>query len=152
MCLQLEQLSDESTGMEAILPIQNQISGNKNDQRTLESTTIWWKQTRGKIKNMIPETNLWFKICGEQNIWRLDVSMNNPSLTSLVQIMQASSSTNCNLMPYFPFNCWRIHICNQAQFKWITNSKLRGERLKKMIEMKHQIQVLYHGKVKQQSL
>lgn len=152
MCLQLEQLSDESTGMEAILPIQNQISGNKNDQRTLESTTIWWKQTRGKIKNMIPETNLWFKICSEQNIWRLDVSMNNPSLASLVQIMQASSSTNCNLMPYFPFNCWRIHICNQAQFKWITNSKLRGERLKKMIEMKHQIQVLYHGKVKQQSL
>lgn len=152
MCLQLEQLSDESTGMEAILPIQNQISGNKNDQRTLESTTIWWKQKRGKIKNMIPETNLWFKICGEQNIWRLDVSMNNPSLTSLVQIMQASSSTNCNLMPYFPFNCWRIHICNRAPFKWITNSKLRGERLKKMIEMKHQIQVLYHGKVKQQSL
>lgn len=152
MCLQLEQLSDESTGMEAILPIQNQISGNKNDQRTLESTTIWWKQTRGKIKNMIPETNLWFKICGEQNIWRLDVSMNNPSLASLVQIMQASSSTNCNLMPYFPFNCWRIHICSRAPFKWLTNSKLRGETLKKMIEMKHQIQVLYHGKVKQQSL
>ena len=45
---------------------------------------------------------LWLKIWTKQNIWRLDISVDDPTLVAFVKIMKPSCCVNCHLVSDWP--------------------------------------------------
>lgn len=55
--------------------------------------------------------NLRFKIRAQQDVWSLDITMDNAPLADFMKIMQASCHPNCHLVPYCPLQWWAFGTC-----------------------------------------
>ena len=110
MSLQLEWWNGESTEMEAILLTQNQISRTTSSKQNniIKTSSI---QRGSRLRDFY----LWFIICSQQDIGRLDVPMNDSSWTIFVQIMEAFSGSYGNLIPCFPIHWRQILICQKQK-------------------------------------
>lgn len=124
MFLQSEQPNDESIVMEAISLIRNRKSANKYQHKGEERSYFHNLYLVGKKVRKLEiiwawshwsSSYLWLIVCSQQNVGGLDVSVNYPALAAFMEIMEASGSPDCNIIPYGPVQLESILI-----YRWKT--------------------------------
>lgn len=118
MCLQSALRNSECNQMAATLPNQNlksEIEQWRSFRINLQIICMisWTKQQQGRLFGCY----LWFKICSEEYISGLDISVDDPPWAFFVQVMEPPGGAQRQGVPQLPSHHRRTLICSAGMAK-----------------------------------